>query len=265
MKNILKKIGVFGIIIAMIIPFVELPIVNAEGENCSIHLQNYLFLDVDSVGYYEDGYSTYANFAYTFPRNNGNITILDVKGNLVTSDKQLATYDGLYSLAMSANTSGYYSKGSTKDAEGKIFVSGSSYDFADATTLIHASWGKYDENGKELTISEWNNYATDLNKGIFQNEIVLLGESISSNNVKIGGAELTAGSSGNVFKDLSKYPSTSTYNELKKYFQDLVDDDTTSSIQLKITRSFDFDDIKFGYQTGDGVYSLNLARELTQM
>ena len=46
MKKLLKKIGVLGLIIAILAPFIELPTVNAA-EGCNNHLQNYLWLDMN--------------------------------------------------------------------------------------------------------------------------------------------------------------------------------------------------------------------------
>ena len=46
MKKLLKKIGVLGLIIAILAPFIELPTVNAA-EGCTNHLQNYLWLDMN--------------------------------------------------------------------------------------------------------------------------------------------------------------------------------------------------------------------------
>ena len=45
MKNILRKIGVIGIIIAMLAPFIELPVVKAANEECTDHtVMQLLFL-----------------------------------------------------------------------------------------------------------------------------------------------------------------------------------------------------------------------------
>ena len=43
MKNILKKLGVLGLIVAVLAPFIELPKVNAAETNCAKHLQNYMW------------------------------------------------------------------------------------------------------------------------------------------------------------------------------------------------------------------------------
>lgn len=83
MKNIINKVGVIGLIIAMLVPFVEVPVVNALEDGCTRHLQSYYFLDFFSTAqnydndrevydsttgkkYYTDGYTTYTNFPFVF-------------------------------------------------------------------------------------------------------------------------------------------------------------------------------------------------------
>ncbi len=83
MKNIINKVGVIGLIIAMLVPFVEVPVVNALEDGCTRHLQSYFFLDFFSTAqaydsdrkvydsttgktYYTDGYTTYTNFPFVF-------------------------------------------------------------------------------------------------------------------------------------------------------------------------------------------------------
>ena len=58
MKNILRKIGVIGIIIAMLAPFIELPVVKAANEECTGHtVMQLLFLDIATTTNDFNGYA----------------------------------------------------------------------------------------------------------------------------------------------------------------------------------------------------------------
>ena len=86
MKNILKKIGVIGIIIAMLAPFVEMPVAKAATETCTDHtVMQYYFADVTNGDYWKqytstNGYTTYTIYPYLFPEESGKtIKILNTK------------------------------------------------------------------------------------------------------------------------------------------------------------------------------------------
>ena len=100
MKNILKKIGVIGIIIAMLAPFVEMPVAKAaETQTCSDHtVMQYYFADVTNGDYWKqytstNGYTTYTIYPYLFPEESGktikilNTQVLDIEtGSTPTSE-----------------------------------------------------------------------------------------------------------------------------------------------------------------------------------
>ena len=95
MKKFLKKLGVFGLICAVLSPFASIPKVNAEEDDCDEHyLNQYLFLDVTNGNSWEhylrdEGSRTYTTFLYTFPTPAEGRTIrIDKVGslNLIDSD-----------------------------------------------------------------------------------------------------------------------------------------------------------------------------------
>ena len=232
MKNILKKIGVIGLIIAVLSPFIELPNVNAE-ENCSIHLQSYLFLDMANGGaagsegafkhYAGSGYTTFANFPKVFPESD-HIEILDYSINYVNKAEELKKYWTLYNMAMSSDN--YYSGGTDSD-NGKIFVTGETKDYVDNTILAHYVWAQESADGYE--ISEWD---VTVPEGSSSNVMQGDGEksagftTIDKDNVTIKPATFT----GSEFKD------NLSYTNLKSYFEYIANSEEETYVPLKITR-----------------------------
>ena len=52
MKDKIKKIGVIGLLVAFLLPFFEMPTVKAAEEDCTHHLQQYIFLATSVSGYF---------------------------------------------------------------------------------------------------------------------------------------------------------------------------------------------------------------------
>ena len=103
MKNLLKKLGVFVLLISILLPFVELPD-KAASENCKSYLQNYLFMhtggatevyhDLMNLTKEKEGYRTFASFVYDFPTlsDGQTLTIESVERDDLTEDGELRTF-----------------------------------------------------------------------------------------------------------------------------------------------------------------------------
>lgn len=264
MKNILKKLGVLGLMVALLAPFTEIPKVNAENANCETHLQNYLFLDVniaDSFPGYEDGYTTYGNFPYTFSSTeNATINVTSVTKNHPTTSNEVETFWRLYNTVYQYSALNNTYKIQSAEKYGKIFVSTDDKNYATNTILLHGRWARQDENGVE--ISQWEYIDEDEQKTLQD-----AGSNFAENmSVAIDGAKF----SNNYFDSLS----TSVSGNLANYFNKLVSgeyeknevwaDNDQSYIPLEITRTvktsyFNSDDIIFGtsFESGnDTVYQV---------
>lgn len=168
MKNILKKLGVIGLTLAVLAPFIELPKVNAA--DCANHLQNYMFLDKNYISLNSDdetffegyssekaagGYQTYTHFPYAFLEQAGFTTTVTAteKNNFTSSNRssELSQYWEYFNRARSTLSS-------FKDAnkKGDIFVQDSSFsgNYIDNTILLHGEWSSYDADGYPI-LSNW--------------------------------------------------------------------------------------------------------------
>lgn len=262
MKNILKKLGVLGLTIAVLSPFIELPNVNAATtEICNIHLQSYLFLDEDGCEtencdvkqkiadkfsqYKDDGYTTYANFPRVF-KESENIEILDVTTDYVDTSSKLTRYWNLYNMAMASPN--YYS-GGTDSLNGRIFVTGSSKDYVDNTILTHYIWARYDQNG--YIIDDWN--VTNVSQSSLTVQGALAkntsddSKRIVSSNVEIRPATYTnVNNSGN-------FTDNTSYTDLKTYFTYIANAEEESYVPLKITRKLNSSQLT-DTEIDDGTY-----------
>ena len=119
MKNLLRKLGVFGLIVALITPYIYIPKVNAATttDGCTNHLQTYLFLDQSKFYIAENkntkekimpwleskaasdkgGYQTWANFPYAFSAaSDEKIVINSVTKNDLLDEDDLETFWEIY-------------------------------------------------------------------------------------------------------------------------------------------------------------------------
>lgn len=261
MKNMLKKIGVIGIIIAMLAPFFEMPVVKAA-ETCSDHtVMQYYFLDVAYASAFEnqyegDGYKTYAIFQYTFPELNANQEIKILQTQLLnfnedTSVNNSLTIDGFYGdvvrlydssdrkLSDSERIAGNYE---TKEKSNYKVVK-----------VLHGKWAKKDESS---STSNWNNIPNDADK--FRKVVI---QNFTNGSVSLNAAQY---SSSRYFSDYSY-----SVNDLVDYFTELTSDSNSNFIYesegnkyfaLGILRKFSNSDIStlnqktFGKkcESGDG-------------
>ena len=241
MKNILKKIGVFGIILAMVIPFIEMPQVKAEGD-CTTHLQNYLFLDVDSLeSYGGNGYTTYALFYKNFAA--GNVKVKSIKSNFVNEPDDDTLFWQLYTATLVRPRA--YEK-YTNDFAGYLFTQQDVDKYEDVTTLVHAYWGKYDENGRPIE-TDWQGTAASLTGATNSTLQKKGGMVFSKDNVTVMPA---------VYEDSAF--STSSETDLIKYFERMANDEEETYIPLQITRKFTSAQLnkKYGVKLADNTYKI---------
>ena len=223
MKNIIKKIGLIAVLIALVLPFVKLPVAKAD-TNCSTHLQNYLFLDFDSLGHYGgDGYTTYARFTKAFAP--GTVNIKSIEANYVNSAADQTKFWKLFTATL--NRPAEYDQ-QTGLFAGYIFSNQNVNNYTDVTTLVHSAWGKYDNNG-QAEESDWMYAANSMTgeKDTLQKHL-----QFGDENVIIKPAEWV----GSRFQSVSSY--TVSDQNLIDYFEDLANDDTETWVYLEITRKF---------------------------
>lgn len=272
MKNILKKIGVLGLIIAVLAPFIELPSVNAEASGCENHLQNYLFLDANYIykkngktffeGYSKDqtagGYQTYTNFPYSFVDTATNdVTIKSMTINNFNSDTVSNISSFWNSLKdISASLTSY---DIDPTIGGVLVKSPQLSNYADTTILLHGVWSSFDENGVAIE-SDWTEAAKS-GSAATSIQTILKSEDLAKLSVAFRPA---------TYVDASFGLSTETLNA--DYFQKVVnsnystwtDSKSERYIPLSITRTIGLseseivsmlDDYSFGYlNTEDNSY-----------
>lgn len=282
MKNILRKIGVIGIIIAMLAPFIELPVVKAANEECTDHtVLQYYFLDVASGGSYNDWmaytktYSTYTQFYFTFPNDvtsssNKEIKILKVSTDYINDGNELADYaQGLMSIIKS-NTGGDYTienNGVIKE-KGVIANSEKSQNTT-YTGILHGKWETKGTSSKEQVqlskLAGWIGTETEGSSDLFKNNTIQtkIGNVSSDGDVKV--TIKGVGYDGENVKPINGYNSGSN---LVEFFQELAnkkneslyytDSDGATWLALNINRTISdtkLKQVKFGYKSsGDGKY-----------
>lgn len=256
MKNILRKIGVIGIIIAMLAPFIELPVVKAANEECTDHtVMQLLFLDIattaaDYKGYakFESGYTTYTKFANLFPNvsQNKKINIINVQPNYIVDDK---VQEQFY-----ADMKALYSEKDDKTLTNKI----GNYETVEAgntnyVTVLHGSWAA--ERDKGVTDAGWykGDDLSSFKSDIFQTKAN--GKlNFDSSSVLFSGARY----SGDDFSGLGSLKNK--YTDLKSYFEAVAnrtdedlnttkDDITYFAVEIKRKFSTDaLNKLHFGYE-----------------
>ncbi len=194
MKKIIKKLGVIGLLLAVLIPFMSFPKVNAANDGeCKKHLQNYLFLDVEQLfsknsfdGFDNDGkgYTTTTQFPFEFDKN-AKITNISYDG--VASDK-VSNYVTLHNIAITRDiaTSTYqFYRGSS--IYGNAFVNNTSKDYATNTILLHGQWSNSNAHFNPIE----NNWSNISNLDVFS-KYVLQNSSLKADmNVEVGFGKYT--------------------------------------------------------------------------
>lgn len=288
MKNILKKLGVLGLIVAVLAPFIELPKVNAAETNCVKHLQNYMFLDanyftLDSNGKtFLEGYSststaggylTYTVFPYVFVNNSSATTRVNwiETNNFGGTTGEVTDLDEYWTLAnqetenneiyAEVESSSYYAQNINV---GSVFIKDTSHrggTYADNAIIFHGVWSSFDKDGRPTNESFDD---VDYVYGEDYSLQKIFAEKNKSNlmSANIGTAVLTTSSSGYKF-------GTSAYTELgTNYFQDMIDDKwdnisvSSAYIPLSINRTINYgssvndtlNDFIYGFKDNDGVH-----------
>lgn len=247
MKNILKKIGVLGLIIAVLSPFIDLPKVNAATDGCTNHLQYYLFLDANAFipegektffeGYtskkQSGGYQTYANFPYRFPDTSTNdVTIKSVKEYNFNSDN-LSNISIIWDALKDVNK-GLTSKEIDSESGNILVTEPKLSGYEDTTIILHGEWSSFDAGGEPIDNGSWSD--VDPSTG----EERSIQKLLESDDL----AKLTTTFDPATYKNNRFGLSNDTLNA--DYFQNIVDngsstweDNSGKYIALGITRTVD--------------------------
>lgn len=266
MKNILKKLGVIGLTIAVLAPFIELPKVNAAETNCQKHLQNYMFLDANFFslnsenktfleGYSSSttagGYLTYTVFPYAFVDNSSTTTKVNwiETNNFGGNTGEVSDLDTYWTLANHKNdkneiyaeveSSSYYAQNINI---GSVFIKDTSHKggtYVDNAIIFHGVWSSFDKDGKPTNESyEDVDYIYGEDYSI--QKIFASKNKANLMSARVGTAVLTTSSRGYKF-------GTSAYTELQTdYFQDMIDDKwdnisvSSAYIPLSINRTINY-------------------------
>lgn len=272
MKKIIKKLGVIGLALAVLIPFMDLPKVKAANDDCQFHLQNYLFLDVNAYGVgnvfenstsggnYSDGYQTTTVFPFEFD-NSAEIT--NISYSELKNDSDISNYINMHNIAVVRNNADknledkfHYYKGT--DKYGASFASNTSSDYYSTNTiLLHGVWGKVssDFNAIENT---WSTINGDSNapfyKYVLQNTPVKTGMNVTIHYGKWSGGKsipTTTALNNSSMSTLQQYVD----DPLKAHDSDLlgyekVNGSEMYTFPISITRKItdnSFKNAKFGY------------------
>lgn len=278
MKSVLKKLGVLGLIIAVITPYIYIPKVEAAATNgCTQHLVNYMFQDSgkmypdsydwnnnsiteadEKTNYFlrrsndnkyeaNGGYLTYAIFPYHFSESeNEKIIIKHTEVNSVPKE-QLQTYWSKYNdAATDAYRNTYVDNVNTI---GKVFVKNSQFNqnYDTNTIIFHGIWGR-DYNGTD----DKNNIHYTSNGDLLSMQYKLSGELYDSMKVDITPAEYISSNSSwgdnrySYNSSVFKLADMNGYNGFADYFQSVIDNGTNvytdgngiKYIPLSIRRTF---------------------------
>lgn len=268
MKNILKKLGVIGLAIAVLAPFIELPKVNAAETNCKKHLQNYMFLDanffaLDSNGKtFLEGYSssttaggylTYTVFPYAFVDNSSTTTKVNwiETNNFGGTTEEVSDLETYWTLAQTKDSSdkvyleidptesnSYYASSTNA---GSVFIIDSSHKnstYTDNAVIFHGVWASYDSNGNIINQSTKVSYEYG-EKYSLQKIFASKSDTLKLMSAEIDTATLKAQTSG-----LKLGSSTKDFNT--NYFQSMIDNnwnnisESSAYIPLSITRTINY-------------------------
>lgn len=270
MKNILKKIGVIGIIIAMLAPFIEMPVVKAVTETCTDHtVMQYYFADVTNGDYWKqytstNGYTTYTIYPYLFPEESGktikilNTQVLDIETGSTPTSENGMTLEKFWSDVKLLQRSDFQKSGD--DLSG-TYVSKDKSNYR-VVKILHGIWGR-DIDGSYESVN-WGNIPEDRDK--FLNHTV---QDIFKNNsgLTISSARFLGLNKNNAF-------GAADETNLADYFKNLTSSDNNEYIgevngkkvfALRVSRKLDVDTLNtkhFGYEckTDDSCGAANVGK-----
>jgi len=161
MKNILKKIGVIGLTIAVLAPFIEIPRARAATANCTSHIQSYFFLDNSNPRSYNgNGYTTFTTFPFIFPKTTG--TEVEVTKAYINNFKSANTnlLTKFYSDVMNLESS-RFNRYDNASNMGNFYVDSTvdTSTYGSNTLLLHGVWARLDEYGQSIT-NDWSTVNT---------------------------------------------------------------------------------------------------------
>lgn len=264
MKNMLKKIGVIGIVIAMLAPFVEMPVVKAaETQTCSDHtVLQYYFTDV-TIGsgwrhYTENGYATYTIFPYTFPEESGktiNILktqLLNIETNSTTSSDNSMTAANFWSDVKSLQNTKNFQISGNEIAGNYITKDKSDYK---VVKLLHGIWGR-ESDTSNYELANWENVTDDENYLIKHNVQHIFSKNEAT--LTVSSARYLGNGNTNVFGRADE-------NSLDEYFKNLVSNNNKEYIKeangekvfaLRVNRQISLNTLNskhFGYKCGKSI------------
>ncbi len=241
MKIMIKKIGVIALIIACLTPFISLPTVQAANEDCTYHLQTYLFLDYMSgpTAYDGAGYTTYTLYPFAFDAQteNNKVTVERITSNnyspnynefytdILAEEEDLEAFWYTYTNIISTlTTSGYYravkycnpnsSRSQNDCVESQL--TGASLIKTDAnydtnTILLHGIWQRASDSGVNMA-ANWPSITAEEGQK-YSYQTAFNSEAINAMNVDIYGASYVS----NKFK-------TTTYDFTADYLNSIIND-----------------------------------------
>lgn len=268
MKNILKKIGVIGLTIAVLAPFIELPKVKAANTGCTDQtVMQYYFLDVANGGSkkdwttYTETYSTFTQFYFTFPEDVINDPTRKINVTNATA-VYMNTNDQLTKFAKNVET--IVNKKGQDSYEVKnngVIANSETSQNKTYTAVLHGKWSK-SETREDITLNRlagWiNPDDTEGSANTFRSNTIQrkIGKVSSSDDVKVTISGM--GYDGELVKAVEGYDQG---YDLKEFFQDLAnkendslyytDSDGTTWLALNINRTISSSklaDITFGYK-----------------
>ena len=228
MKKFLKRVGVFGLICAVLSPFATIPKVNAA-EDCEHYLNQYLFLDVTNGNawtHYEtdEGYRTYTTFLYTFPEITSGQTIrIDKVGEQPLEDSNGILLDNYRSQVLQLINDDDRSINLTNRIGNEAEYNYSSQDYKSKTAILHGYWNNESQNSYEKVdyseISDNLKTETKFRQHTIQHVIDQSNKNISLD-VNFSGARLSNNKFTNVY---------SSEGEFDDFFQQVVTDISTGA------------------------------------
>ena len=180
MKKNIKRIGIIATAIAILLPFMKLPKVNATDEDCTHHLQSWFFLDASRMyvnndgGFFErnynkynsvykpQGYTTFTNFLYAFPevgddkyiKINNTITVdFTEEDTLLNFSTNLTQFWEEIRMVNNESNGSYYYKtskvGAILPTTSRYWSSNLNSRYTDQQLLVHGVWTRFNEYGVE--------------------------------------------------------------------------------------------------------------------
>lgn len=290
MKNLLKKLGVLGLIVAMITPYVYIPKVEAETatDGCTNELVNYLFMDnskiyleddanttaTDSTNYFmklakdatsgDGGYLTYTNFPYHFPEGK-KINILSADVNELKDTAQLSKYWAYYNMAVIEDEYTYPYVIDNTNTGGKVFVKDATLSKYDKNNIIfHGIWSR--NYGPTI-----GNKYTRIDSGVALSlQSKLTGDLKSAMKTTVIPAKFNSVKDKQYYNYTNKSFDKSYYNgTLADYFKSVVEDGTNvwedssgnKYIAFAITRTIDLTRKQIAEKLDDGTYTFGDGTE----